>query len=120
MLTEKELEIMTLLWEHGPLTCSEIIKLSDSNRTWKENSIFIIMRSMMNKGYVAVEDYKPTQTRNAKVYSAVVSCEEYAVEQSVKFNLDTAEFVCAFIKKTTQEDKAEIESLLKQLLAKFS
>lgn len=119
MLTDKELQIMKLLWEKGALTCSEIIELSAKSRTWKEKSVFVILKSMMNKGYIEVSDYRPTQTRNAKVYKPTLTREEYAVEQSESFNVNTAEFLIAFVKHKNME-KETTEALLKQLLEKFS
>ena len=41
-LTKKELEIMAVLWNRKfPMTATEIIEAS-INRTWKENSIYIV------------------------------------------------------------------------------
>jgi predicted transcriptional regulator len=42
-LTDKEMEIMAVLWEsETAMTATEIIEVSN-NRTWKESSIYIII-----------------------------------------------------------------------------
>ena len=78
-LTDKEMEIMVLLWNSDvPLTSSEIVKASDK-RTWKENSIYIIMRTLLKKGAVVFGHNKPTGTNVARTYLPVVSANDYAM-----------------------------------------
>ena len=76
-LTDKELEIMAVLWRsESPLTATEIIDTSD-NRTWKENSIYIIMNTLIKKGAVVLAHHKPTSTKNARAYVPALTTEEY-------------------------------------------
>jgi predicted transcriptional regulator len=76
-LTDKEMEIMAVLWKSKiPLTASEIIE-SSGNRTWKENSIYIIMNSLLKKEAVKLALYKPTNTNNARAYEPTLTSEEY-------------------------------------------
>jgi len=78
-LTEKELEIMNVLWHgNGPLTASEIIAASD-NRTWKEGSVYIIMKMLLKKGAVVLAMHKPTVSNTARAYSPTLTAEEYVV-----------------------------------------
>ena len=78
-LTDKELQIMAVLWGTGkPLTANEIIEASD-NRTWKENSIYIIMNTLVKKGAVRLVNHKPTMTNNARAYETALTSEEYAL-----------------------------------------
>jgi BlaI family penicillinase repressor len=78
-LTDKEMEIMGVLWGTGvPMTASEIIEASE-NRTWKENSIYIIMNTLIKKGAVVLAHYKPTNTKTARAYGPALTSEEYAV-----------------------------------------
>jgi len=78
-LTEKELEIMNVLWRNGnPLTASEIIAASE-NRTWKEGSVYIIMKMLLKKGAVILAMHKPTVSNTARAYSPTLTCEEYIV-----------------------------------------
>ena len=77
-LTDKEMEIMAVLWSSvAPMTSSEIIGASD-NRTWKESSIYIIMNTLLKKGAVALAQHKPTVTNFARAYKPIITSEEYA------------------------------------------
>jgi len=78
-LTSKEMEIMVVLWDNEhPMTANEIIETS-STRTWKENSIYIIMNTLIKKGAVILAHYKPTSTNNARAYTPAITSSEYMV-----------------------------------------
>jgi len=78
-LTGKEQEIMTTLWRSKkPLTTTEIIEISP-NRTWHEGTIFVIMRSLVKKGAVVLDAYKPTAGKHARVYKPIISTEDYVI-----------------------------------------
>jgi len=77
-LTGKETEIMTVLWKSKkPLTTAEIIEITP-NRTWHEGSIFAIMKRLVKKGAVALDAYKPTAGKHARVYKPIITTEDYA------------------------------------------
>lgn len=78
-LTDKELEIMNLLWEsESPLTATEIIEASE-DRTWKEGSIYAIMNTLIKKGAVVLKCHKPTGSNTARAYETIITSEEYLV-----------------------------------------
>ena len=98
-LTDKEIEIMTVLWgSKTPLTAAEIIDAA-GNCTWKEGSIYVIMKSLIKKGAAYLAARKPTASKNAMAYAAAISSEEYTV---------------AYIKKTGIE--IDVNALIEQLL----
>jgi len=77
-LTKKELELMDILWNTGKsMTATEIIEAS-KNRTWKEKSIFAMLRVLLNKGAITLADPKPTTTIHARAYKVAVTPEEYS------------------------------------------
>jgi len=77
-LTDKEMEIMALLWNSTiSMTAAEIVDASHS-RTWKENSIYVIMNTLIKKGVVEMALHKPTSTNNARAYKPMITPEEYA------------------------------------------
>ncbi|MCL1878809.1 MAG: BlaI/MecI/CopY family transcriptional regulator [Defluviitaleaceae bacterium] len=79
-LTVKEAEIMTVLWNsESPLTTTEIIETSP-NRTWQDRSIFVIMRSLLKKGAVVLDRYKPTAGKHARSYKPLITTEDYVLE----------------------------------------
>ena len=52
-LTRSELEIMNVIWAAGrPLTRGEILELS-VDKTWKENSVHILLNRLLAKGAIA-------------------------------------------------------------------
>jgi len=78
-LTDKEMEVMVVLWDNArPMTASELMEVSEK-RTWRDNSIYAILNTLIKKGAVALTDYKPTTTNNARAYSPVITSEEYTV-----------------------------------------
>jgi len=77
-LTDKELEVMYVLWgSKTPMTVSGILAASE-NRTWKQNSIFVMMKTLIAKGAVELTHYQPTATNTARAYAPIVTIEEYA------------------------------------------
>jgi predicted transcriptional regulator len=78
-LTDKEMEIMVVLWgNERPMTAAEVVEASN-NRTWKENSIYIFMNSLIKKGAVISTRHKPTMTNNARAYKPAITSEEYTI-----------------------------------------
>jgi len=78
-LSNKEREVMALLWNSdAPMTAAEIVEVSE-NRSWKENSIYIIIKSLVDKGAAAYFGLKPTATNNARTLKPVISAEDYAL-----------------------------------------
>lgn len=94
-LTGKEQEIMTVLWNSElPLTTTEIIETSP-NRTWQDRSIFVIMQSLVSKGAVVLDRYKPTAGKHARAYKPIITTEQYALsslggmeKKGMKFDID--------------------------------
>jgi len=78
-LTDKELEVMVVLWENGhPMTATELIETSN-NRTWKVSSIYTILNTLIKKGAAVLADYKPTMTNAARAYKPVITSEDYTI-----------------------------------------
>ena len=79
-LTDKEMEVMVVLWDNArPMTAAELIEVSDK-RTWRDNSIYTILNTLIKKGAMVLTDYKPTMTNNARAYVPIITFEEYMVK----------------------------------------
>lgn len=80
-LTNRELEIMRILWEsEKPLTATEIFNLMDD----KDISIFSVqnaIKSLFLKKVIEVTSYTQVYKTNAREYSPVMSANDYAVMQ---------------------------------------
>ena len=78
-LTKNEQEIMEVMWTHDKsLTRSEIIDLS-TDRSWKENSIHILLNSLLDKGAIKVDGYARTGKNYGRTYTTAVTQDEYQV-----------------------------------------
>ena len=76
-LTDKQFEIMDVLWNStAPMTVNDIINMS-KNRSWSENSVYIMMKQLEEKGAVAVSHLEPTGTIHARAYKPELSFEEF-------------------------------------------
>jgi len=79
-LTDKEVEVMVVLWDSShPMTATEIIETSN-NRTWKERSIYTILNTLIKKGAAILTSYKPTMTNAARAYAPAITSDEYMVK----------------------------------------
>ena len=102
-LTGKEMEVMKVLWDSKtPMTATELIE-DPRNRTWKENSIYVLLNTLIKKGAIAFACNKPSNTRNAKAYQPMLTPEAYAVAyvrglSKIGVNIDTAKFLKSFTK----------------------
>lgn len=66
ILTKSEEEIMTIFWEQWErnqtaLTASEILE-SSPNRSWKKNSLHLLINGLLKKGVIEVHDFKRSKT----------------------------------------------------------
>lgn len=81
VLTKNEREIMELLWrENRPLSRSEIIALS-VNRSWKANSIHILLNQLLDKGAIEVNGFVKTGKNYGRTFTAALTEQQYQVMQ---------------------------------------
>lgn len=79
--TENELQVMQILWNaKTDLSRKDIIEQSP-NRTWKDNSIHVLLNSLMKKGAVKVVGMQPAGKVYARTFAADISQEEYLSAQ---------------------------------------
>ena len=85
-LTKSEMEIMEVLWDEGKaLTTSEIIQRSkEKEKEWKDSSVHLLIKSLMNKDVIKVEGFKKTTKNYARTFKPTMSYEDY----SIKFMLN--------------------------------
>jgi len=85
ILTEVELEMMTILWKIEPCTINQIIEKLPKERNLAYTSVATIIRILEQKGIV-----KSKKENRFYIYSALVTKEEY--EQSSLTHLITNVF----------------------------
>ena len=100
-LTKSEMEIMEVLWDAGKaLTTSEIVQRSkEKEKEWKDSSVHLLIKSLMDKDVIKVEGFKKTTKNYARTFVPVETREQFLVGQIID-------------DKTTTEDKKRIYSYI--------
>ena len=76
-LTRSELEIMNVIWDAGrPLTRGEILDRS-VDKTWKDNSIHILLNRLLAKGALVENGFARSGKSYGRLYEAAISGEAY-------------------------------------------
>ncbi len=79
-LTRSELEIMNVIWAAGrPLTRGEILELS-VDKTWKDNSVHILLNRLLAKGAIAEGGFARSGKSYGRLYEQQISGEQYYAE----------------------------------------
>lgn len=79
-LSSSEWKIMTLLWEHEPMTIMQITSALNSDTAWTKHTVITLLKRMEEKKAVTYE-----QIGNAKHYSSVIKREDVAVSETQSF-----------------------------------
>ena len=105
-----EAKFADIIWEHEPVTTSELIKLSEQTLNWKRTTTYTVLRRLCERGIF--------QTENRTVTS-LMSRQEFYSMQSERFVEDTFEgslpsFLAAFTarKSLTPEEIREIQKII--------
>ena len=76
-LTKSELEIMNVLWRADhPLSRAEILEQSE-DKTWKDNSIHILLNGMLKKGAIQGDGFARSGKVWGRLYAPTVGIGEY-------------------------------------------
>ena len=80
-ITKSELEILGVLWKADrPLSRADILELS-SDKTWKDNSIHILLNGMLKKRVIKETGFARSGKVWGRLYAPAVTVEEYYVDQ---------------------------------------
>ena len=86
-LTKSEREIMNVLWDtREALTSSEIIKYS-VNKTWKDTSVHLLLKTLLDKNIIEVAGFKKTTRNYARKFRATMSQYDYFFQEDFQ-NVD--------------------------------
>lgn len=76
-LTKSELEVMTVLWKaERPLSRGDILSLSE-DKTWKDNSIHILLNGMLKKGAIKEDGFARSGKVWGRLYAPAIGIGEY-------------------------------------------
>jgi predicted transcriptional regulator len=119
-LTEAELRLMDVLWEHGPATVADVAKALPKKLGLAYNTVLTTLRILEEKGYVA--HTKPDDAR-AFVYEPLVGRDEAgrsAVRYLVsRFFRNSPELLVLNLLEDEQLDEKEL-GRIRQLIAEES
>lgn len=79
-LTEAESKIIELLWQERPLTMTQITHRLKGVTGWTKHTVINILKRMLQKGTIRMEDIKP-----AKLYYPLVEKAEVVEEETQTF-----------------------------------
>ena len=92
-----EAKYADMIWEHEPMTSSELVKLTAVAFNWKRTTAHNVLRRLIDKGLFKNEN---------GLVTAVISREEFYAKQSRQYVEDTfAGSLPAFIAAFTQHTK---------------
>ena len=78
-MTNSEEQVMRLLWSsERPLSCSEIVELSQ-DKTWKDSYVHSILKSLMKKGIVKIGAFELISRSYARKFEPSMSYDEYVL-----------------------------------------
>ena len=102
-----------IIWEHEPISSSELAKKSEELLTWKKTTSYTVLKRLCDKGLF----------QNQKgVVTSLISREKFYALQSEKFVEETFQgslpaFLAAFTngKKLSQKEIAEIQQIIEKM-----
>ena len=101
-----------IIWEHEPVTSSELVKLAAEAFSWKRTTTHTVLKRLCDKGLFE---------NNNRTVTSLISRSQFHAMQSRKFVEDTFDgslpaFVAAFTKDTslTPEEAAQIRAMIDQ------
>lgn len=117
-LTKSELEVMNVIWQAGrPLSRNEILTMS-TNKSWKDNSIHILLNGMLKKEAIREGGFVRSGKTFGRLYAPNISCEEYYAENvfagSGKMVLPMLFSALIRNQELSIETITELEKILKQ------
>ncbi len=112
--TDRELEILQVLWEYGPSTARDIHEVLNSQESTAYNSVLTILRIMHDKNLVSRDESSKTHVYTAKY------CKANMEEKLLKSFMDNVFGGSAMrlvtralsIKPTSKEEKEKIRQIL--------
>ncbi len=116
-LTKSEREIMNVLWDtREALTSSEIIKYS-VNKTWKDTSVHLLLKTLLDKNIIEVAGFKKTTRNYARTFRATMSQYDYFFQEDFQ-NVDLKrkiQFMKIIIQNASLEELEEINNVISQI-----
>lgn len=116
-ISEREKEIMSVLWHTGKSMTSSAIAESDNGLSI--NTVQAATRNLMKKGYIKVDDIVYSGTVLTRSYKPIISAEQYAAYQlqsmrANALNFSTLNFINHIVKNDNAAILEELEDIIKR------
>lgn len=110
---ESEYRFCLILWEHEPITASELVKLCQEQLGWKRTTTYTVIKRLSERGVLNNED--GTVTSLVSKDEAQASEIDELVEK--KFEGSLPAFVAAFTKhqKISEEELDEVQRMIDRI-----
>lgn len=112
IMTEAEMQLAEIIWEKGPLSSGELVKLAAERLNWKKSTTYTVLRKICEN-----DIFQNVET----IVSAKMSKEEYAGRKGERYlaenyNGSLPGFVAAFLKrkKLSKRDIEELSKLIEE------
>lgn len=107
-ITKSELEILGVLWKaERPLSRADILELS-SDKTWKDNSIHILLNGMLKKRVIKEDGFARSGKVWGRLYAPAITVEEYYADQfQATAKPDLVMLFDAILKQSADRDTVE-------------
>lgn len=109
---DAEYRFMNIIWEHAPLTSTELVKLANEELGWKKSTTYTVIRRLSERGIL--------KNKNALVYPLIK--QEQAMRTETKEHIDKVYdgslklFFTTFLQKErlTKEEIDELKRIVEQ------
>ena len=115
--TEAELDILRVLWDHGPSTVRQVHDVLSGERDVGYTTVLKLMQIMFDKGIVARDDSAKSHVYRAKQRAQTTQRQLLGDLLSRAFGGSTEKLVLQALstRKATKEELAEIRRMLDEL-----
>ena len=72
-LSDGEWKLMKLLWEKSPLTIAQMVEALEEDTGWSKTTVFVMLKRLIAKGAVTVDDSGRSQLYCPKIERSQVS-----------------------------------------------
>lgn len=117
-LTEKEYEIMTLLWESSePMSGSDIVKKA-KERNLNIKSIYVMLSSLLDKEAISIAGFTKSKTNYGRTFIPNISQTDYVIGQIKRTvrskNIRLSDLVSSMIDDVDVDIIDELEKIISE------
>ncbi len=115
--TERELEILQVLWERGPSTVRDVFEVLDQKSKTAYNSVLTIMLTMLEKGYATRDASEKSHVYRATYSKDQIEEKLVATFMDGVFGGSAIRLVtrALSVKGASREESVKIQELLREM-----